>query len=579
MSSHKPKRNRAVKVPVNPVLDVNILRCASVYAEANLSENDKQIAYRILELVAQNDHVTARHLMEDFARPEFRSVLDYFRVKQFVALLSKVPFKEGRQAAARKARALSGFEKSELRCRIANKRLRYYRAHPNRLPDTMRVILSRIKGEVRRILGPLNEGVLEHILELARPGGGVAIGTWNRFRVSLPFKIGATDLSCTSSARPYAIRLLNKCVHWGLYSSESIWKVENGKISIGRKYPIVTEENNRISFVPKDARTLRAIAIEPALNMWLQLGVHNYLSGRLERLGNGIGYQSRNQLMARKGSETWEDPNRSLSTVDLSSASDSISLALCELLLPADWLALLCDLRCEAGVVGGSTILYEKLSSMGNGYTFVIETVLFWAIARVCADYCGGGCVSAYGDDIIVPTRSSALLIEVLAFCGFKVNTEKSFILGPFRESCGADWHSGHLVTPQYLRRAVLRPTDVYNLLNCASQKLAWADVRSYLLTEVRRKVGVLYGLENEDPTTCLFVDVLDARRRGVLKWDVDTQSWLFKGIKFIPESPRTPSDWAYLAALAGGDGEHYSLRGRGLFLHRELSRGFVLRG
>jgi hypothetical protein len=62
------------------------------------------------------------------------------------------------------------------------------------------------------------------------------------------------------------------------------------------------------------------------------------------------------------------------------------------------------------------------------------------------------GKVRVYGDDIIVPTHNALTVIEVLEAFGFKVNTNKSFWTGKFRESCGAEYYDGHNVSVTRLR-------------------------------------------------------------------------------------------------------------------------------
>lgn len=93
---------------------------------------------------------------------------------------------------------------------------------------------------------------------------------------------------------------------------------------------------------------------------------------------------------------------------------------------------------------------YNKFSSMGNGTTFVLETLIFSSI-----------CVAmglkprefaVYGDDIVVPSESVPLLMKTLRFIGFLPNEEKTHTVGPFRESCGVNAFNGVDITPFYLR-------------------------------------------------------------------------------------------------------------------------------
>jgi hypothetical protein len=312
----------------------------------------------------------------------------------------------------------------------------------------------------------------------------------------------------------------------------------------------------------------------------LQLGVHSFIADRLAALGNSITDQERNQEWSRLGS--MREFGSSLATIDLSQASDSVSTELVRWLLPSDWFSFLDDLRCKTGVVDGEPILYEKFSSMGNGFTFALETLIFWALGKSVASLVdGASVVSVYGDDIIVDDRCAPLLVEVLQFGGMVVNTTKSFLLGPFRESCGADWHCGLRVTPQYIRKASFRCTDVYNLLNRADPMFIWGPVRDYLLAVHRKEEPVLYGLENEDTTSCLFAPFDYLRGAGMLNWSPTWQNWTFKVWVFIPESDNVPTMTAYAASLKGGScasGARGMLRWRGEYRLRRRTPG-VTRG
>jgi hypothetical protein len=111
----------------------------------------------------------------------------------------------------------------------------------------------------------------------------------------------------------------------------------------------------------------------------------------------------------------------------------------------------------------GSLAELGMVSTMGNGFTFPLQTLLFAASCVVVCRYLGIPCVSGgrwedrnmsvFGDDIIIDKRASRLLIHLLEMLGFVVNHNKTFVEGPFRESCGVDWFLGHDVRPVYLKR------------------------------------------------------------------------------------------------------------------------------
>ena len=100
---------------------------------------------------------------------------------------------------------------------------------------------------------------------------------------------------------------------------------------------------------------------------------------------------------------------------------------------------------------------------MGNGFTFPLESLIFFALAHsVCKP---GETVSVYGDDIIVPTHRYEALVQLLTATGFLVNTDKSFSTGPFRESCGHDYLSGINIRPCYIK-GPLACFDLFRLHN-----------------------------------------------------------------------------------------------------------------
>jgi len=218
----------------------------------------------------------------------------------------------------------------------------------------------------------------------------------------------------------------------------------------------------KVITVPKNAKTNRVIAVEPGINLWFQLSAGAMIERRLLRWGIDLSKQERNQQLAKEASVTGL-----LATVDFSSASDSIAKGLVEELLPKRWYLLLDSLRSHFGKVRGGWRKWNKFSSMGNGFTFPLETLIFYAAALVCKEYLQiEGSVSAYGDDVIVPSAAYDLFSRLCEFYGFKVNPDKSFYQGFFRESCGAHWYRGIDLKPIYLKENVRTVQACYKLAN-----------------------------------------------------------------------------------------------------------------
>jgi hypothetical protein len=106
----------------------------------------------------------------------------------------------------------------------------------------------------------------------------------------------------------------------------------------------------------------------------------------------------------------------------------------------------------------------RKFASQGTAVTFPVQTLCFLIIALGCnirGDVTWTKIrklkdqVRVFGDDIIIPNTGYADTVRVLEGLGLKVNVEKSFHKGYFRESCGVDAFMGYDITPCKLTRAV----------------------------------------------------------------------------------------------------------------------------
>jgi len=246
-------------------------------------------------------------------------------------------------------------------------------------------------------------------------------------------------------------------------------------------------ESSRLSFVPKNDEISRCICIEPTLNVFFQLGFGRILEDRLyERFGISLSSQPfKNRALARLGSIT-----DGLATLDLSSASDSISCNMLRWLLPPSFYARLARYRSRAvDVKGRGSVELHMISTMGNGYTFPLQTILFSAVVTACMSFRGinplatsssfkrfriderwrfasaSDLWSVFGDDIICPVACATDVVRTLAFLGFKVNRDKSFVKGPFRESCGSDFFNGSDIRGVYVK-TLNTPEARYSVIN-----------------------------------------------------------------------------------------------------------------
>lgn len=229
---------------------------------------------------------------------------------------------------------------------------------------------------------------------------------------------------------------------------------------------------NVLFTVPKKTDIDRVACKEPDLNMFIQKGIGSYFRRRLRRIGINLNDQSINRSLAREGSLTGR-----LATLDLSSASDSVTEGLVALLLPETWYTLLDSVRCPVTIIDGEEHRNHMFSSMGNGFTFELESLLFYVLTRATAKFCRrDGVVSVYGDDIICPTDLSHDLIWVLGYFGFSVNTDKSCISGPYRESCGGHYWNGFDITPFYIRKPI---ETLDELIDVANKLRQWSQIEN----------------------------------------------------------------------------------------------------
>ncbi len=257
---------------------------------------------------------------------------------------------------------------------------------------------------------------------------------------------------CSEEMLPVVDEVLQQLPLWSRHKSAPMAGLDV-KIGDIADHAVVTSCNivvdtAKLIFVAKNAKTHRPICVEPALNGFVQLGVGAYLKERLRiHAKQDLGNQKRNQDLAEEASMRGH-----LATIDLSSASDTLAFSVVFDLLPEEWVDLLASFRTGHMNYGGREYELEKFSSMGNGYTFELESLIFWALSSACTELSGEDrdLVSVYGDDIIVPVKAVDLLMATLTWCGFNLNREKSFWTGKFRESCGADWLDGDAVRPVF---------------------------------------------------------------------------------------------------------------------------------
>lgn len=238
-----------------------------------------------------------------------------------------------------------------------------------------------------------------------------------------------------------------------------LWSLEANQKTDG----FSMELGNVIVTVPKNSKTDRVIAIEPGWNLWFQKGLGAMIRRRLQRVGVNLNSQDKNQQFAHEGAFLGH-----LATVDFSSASDSISREVVRNLIPHHWFTLLDVTRSKIGMDGSSVVRWEKFSSMGNGFTFELESLIFYAAAFAVCDHLKlrKHDLSVFGDDVIIPVDAYPLYAKFCGTLGFTVNSSKSFWAGQFRESCGSHYFNALDCKPVYLKSRLVSVQSLYKFIN-----------------------------------------------------------------------------------------------------------------
>lgn len=340
--------------------------------------------------------------------------------------------------------AIDNWKVAESKCAETNRNVELILRDTSERTYLARRRICAVQRKIESVLGSFPK--VSTILESCRWSNGASFDL--RRGAIIAEKISSAR-TVTREALKYAKAVLEADPHWvevitGFYPE--------GPVSLLQPCEVV--QGSRFLTVPKDAKTDRSIAAEPTMNTFLQQSVGSYIRRRLKRFGVDLDDQSRNQKLA------FEALADDLATLDLSMASDTISKSVVFALLPPAWVDFLDDLRSKYTRLDGEWVYLSKFSSMGNSFTFELESLLFWAIAEVGSEEAGNeaGPIGIFGDDIIVPQNADGIVREILTVLGFSVNAEKSFSAGSvFFESCGKHYHSLEDVTPVYQKALVGR--------------------------------------------------------------------------------------------------------------------------
>lgn len=317
----------------------------------------------------------------------------------------------------------------------------------------------------------------------------------------------------------------------------------------------------KLLFVPKSMKTYRVISKEPTSLMYFQKGVKDQLYPYIEdKLFGHVNFarQELNADLALEGSKY-----QSFGTIDLSSASDSVTWTLVKSLFRNTPLYpwLLATRSRSVRLPSGQVIAVEKFAPMGSALCFPIQTLVFSAVVesarRHIRPYDTRVRWRVYGDDIIVPTHLYDDVVARLSRLHFCVNQTKSYSFpSRFRESCGMEAYDGFDVTPLRISRRFIavdkgslrfHPEQYEGLQDMANQAYSagLTVLRAYILRRIFDG-GALIPLFAYEGEGALHSDVPDNYRAihaCLIEWDVSRPSYQRAWVRVDTVTTSTPQE------------------------------------
>jgi hypothetical protein len=228
--------------------------------------------------------------------------------------------------------------------------------------------------------------------------------------------------------------------------------------------------------------------MEPIAFQWAQQAVRLWYEDHLSSCYLGKYVTIRDQTNNQDGSKFGSDSGL-VDTIDLSSASDSVSWELVRRIFPAKVLKYLAATRTSEVRLPNKvdSVSVRKFAPMGSALCFPVQSTIYSSIVIAAMIMHARSvtmedldCLTSldiskevreltfrhftyetnkfqpfrvYGDDIICDHRITSLTIRLLRTLGFRVNESKSFIgEQAYRESCGTHHFDGCEVTPFFFK-------------------------------------------------------------------------------------------------------------------------------
>lgn len=333
-----------------------------------------------------------------------------------------------------------------------------------------------------------------------------------------------------------------------------------------------TEIPVKVILVPKTLKTPRVIAMEPTCMQYMQQGLLEIITKEIREHDHASNFvcsdsQIPNQVLAKQGSS-----DGTLATLDLSEASDRVSNQHVLLLLAKHSITRDAVQACRSrkADVQGKTIRLAKFASMGSALCFPFEALVFTTAVFVGIEkqlnrrltekdiksfY---GVVRVYGDDIIVPVDYVQSVLQAFETFGFRVNVNKSYWTGKFRESCGKDYYDVHDVSIVRVRRMLpgsrKHVPELVSTVSLRNQLFRAGFVNTVDFLDSRIEKLIPFPTITDDMAR--KIDTVDLRYpTSVLlgrlsyypcqvdDWDEDLHYPLVRGVKVVSVSPASKLD------------------------------------
>lgn len=226
----------------------------------------------------------------------------------------------------------------------------------------------------------------------------------------------------------------------------------------------------KMTSVPKDRNKRRLIGVEHCLMQFIQQSLadgmraspwfrrwttlhsqadHIGFPQDAEEMGRYIQQNNAARAHVQKTLSGSSKHPREYCTVDLSDASDRIPLSLVEYLLPS-WYPHLAVASSAYANVNGSLHPLGMIATMGDGFCFELETLIFHIVASLSGriyDESGGFTARrleyyadqcrVYGDDIIIPAEWFTCFEHLCSLLGWVISYHKTGRTPEFLETCG----------------------------------------------------------------------------------------------------------------------------------------------